>query len=328
MAPGAHGVRVRGGGRAPRLRHLHDVAELLRARGEEVHGALAVVGAVSLLPESQLGPLVPLANPGRQQVEAAVAAELDVLHGEPGLLAVGALEEVPRGVLLDAAHGVRLAAAGLPEHEHRADPAVEGAAHELRARGPVDFGRLGALVEHPVEVEGAVGDEGRLQVGLEEAVVQHDLRRPRPPRHDGGHVVVASLLLLLLEYRPLPEEDLHGRLLRGRLHILLAALRRPAPLVPPLADGVDEEVAVVRAQGVLVEHLPRALLAIVAAAAGTQGLRPRLCLLLLLPRPGRVDRRLRGTPAATSGSIRFQGRQPDTLLWVWLAAGASTPPVE
>ena len=147
--------RLGGHGGAPRLRRVQGGAELLLARGVRDEGALRDV-AVRGLADPQLRLLVP--DSGRQEVEASVAAQLHDLQREPGLRPTRALEEVAGGQALDRRHGVRLAAARLAEHEHRAGRTLAGAPHELGRRDPVDLGVLRLLPEGVVELEDMVLD--------------------------------------------------------------------------------------------------------------------------------------------------------------------------
>mmetsp|Transcript_87800 Transcript_87800/g.277565 ORF Transcript_87800/g.277565 Transcript_87800/m.277565 type:complete len:462 (-) Transcript_87800:384-1769(-) len=264
MAPGARGVGVRGGGCAPGVRRAQRGAELLRACGLQKHSPLGRIGAVAMLSEPQLRPL--LLAPRHEEVEAAVAAQLDELQREPGAAAVGTLEEVVSRHALDGRHRVRLARAGLAEHKHGARPALARVAHELRGCNAVDLVVLGALPEHVVVLEMEVADVGGLEVGLKHAVVQDQLRGQRLPWDDGGHVVLPAVVLLMLEERPLAHKDPHRVLRRpqradGEVRPWGGAFGfDPQRLLSVAPNASDEQLPVRFPQRVLVEHLAAAFL--------------------------------------------------------------------
>mmetsp|Transcript_173137 Transcript_173137/g.555182 ORF Transcript_173137/g.555182 Transcript_173137/m.555182 type:complete len:346 (+) Transcript_173137:1522-2559(+) len=182
---------------------------------------------------------------------------------------------------------MRLAAAGLPEHEHSADATLQSALDQPPRRRVVHLGALGALVEDVVEIELVVLDVGGLQIGLKEAVVDDGSAWGK----DRRDVVVAPLLRLLLEERALAEVDAQAA--AGEVRARLLRLPERGALAPPelvRRKRGHEHVAVVGAQGVLVEHLPPTL-------------------LLGLRRLGSRHARLRGSAAAAALLLLARGRQ-------------------
>mmetsp|Transcript_112604 Transcript_112604/g.318062 ORF Transcript_112604/g.318062 Transcript_112604/m.318062 type:complete len:276 (-) Transcript_112604:771-1598(-) len=262
MAPRAHVVCIRcRRGPAP-VGHADDTAKLLGAFGRELQGAIRAIGTIFVLPQLQLRPLCPRSlpaalNAGRQEVEATVPSKFNELDHEPRFFPICAVEEIACGHFFDCRHRVRLPTASLPEHEHRAHAAVAHAPYQRLGSIIVDFIIVHIVREDAVKAELAVRDERRLQVGLEETVVQLHVSREWCPRHHRENVVIASAVLLLFEDGPLPHVDPH-HCSRGGLLLRCSSGREDA--LTTLVNGHAEKLLVPRSERVLIEHLPTALL--------------------------------------------------------------------
>mmetsp|Transcript_24160 Transcript_24160/g.69902 ORF Transcript_24160/g.69902 Transcript_24160/m.69902 type:complete len:208 (-) Transcript_24160:432-1055(-) len=160
VAPGTHRVRLRGRSGAAGMSGPDGRDELCWALRRHVRRSLGEEATVAALAQAQFGHL--LLRHRREEVEAAVAAELDELHLQPFRPRLGAFEQVLGGHLFDGRHRVRLAAAGLTEHEHRADAALTGGEHEVEGGHAVDLAVFSVLAEDLVVLELEVVDEGGL----------------------------------------------------------------------------------------------------------------------------------------------------------------------
>mmetsp|Transcript_64371 Transcript_64371/g.112341 ORF Transcript_64371/g.112341 Transcript_64371/m.112341 type:complete len:332 (-) Transcript_64371:1009-2004(-) len=245
-----------GGGATPKALSP-GLLELLRGAHEHLIGTNDVCPPILVVQELELHVLL------RQQIHALLARDLEdpQLHGiasaggARGRAVASSCEDVSRCVLHDRAHGVGLPAAGLPEHEERAELPVEGVVDERQAVLRVDVDILRIRSEGVREAEAQMMHERAHQISMEEAVVNHDLA----PLLVDGDCLELALLLFTLEHGSHADSYLASQ---G----LLGADAGSEALLLPLRDGRLEEIPMQTAQCALVVH--RARLQVAGSAPG------------------------------------------------------------
>mmetsp|Transcript_10550 Transcript_10550/g.30138 ORF Transcript_10550/g.30138 Transcript_10550/m.30138 type:complete len:236 (+) Transcript_10550:699-1406(+) len=147
--------------------------------------------------------------PGVEHVQAFVARKLDEGGKDLATRTAGAGEHVGRDALVDRAHRVGLAAAGLPIHQHCGIRARQRGIDEPPGRAGIDLVVVDLLAKGLVKGEVVVVHEHVPHVRVHPGVVDHD------SLGQACHHIELALFRLVRENRPLPDAYPHESV---RLH--------------------------------------------------------------------------------------------------------------